>query len=149
MMILSRTSQYALQALVYMATQRSGRPVLTRDIAQRIDAPTTYLAKILNNLSKQGLLNSSLGRKGGFSLAESAFSASLMQVVSLVEGPLFLEECPLGVSQCSAQKPCPVYPTWTPIMANLNSMLERLTIGEMAKSVMSGRYRLVDLGLSV
>ncbi|HEX8978842.1 MAG TPA: Rrf2 family transcriptional regulator [Parasulfuritortus sp.] len=144
-MLLSRTSQYALQALVYMATQRPEMPILSRDIALKIDVSATYLAKVLQNLSRHGLLNSYRGKKGGFSLDDSAFSTRLMQVVSLVEGPLFLEDCPLGLRQCSATKPCPIYTTWNPIKENLVSILEQLTIEEMAKSVISGRFSLADL----
>lgn len=148
-MILSRTSQYALQALVYMATQRSEIPILSRDIALKIDVSATYMAKILQNLSRHGLLKSYRGKKGGFSLDQSAFSTRLMQVVSLVEGPFFLEECPLGLRQCSATRPCPIYTTWNPIKENLVSILEQMTIEEMAKSVISGRFNLAELSGSL
>lgn len=143
-MILSLTSQYALQALVYMATQRSEMPILSRDIADKIDVSATYLAKILQNLCRHGLLKSYRGKKGGFSLDESAFSTRLMQVVTLVEGPFFLEECLLGLRHCSAEKPCPIYAAWNPIKENLVAILEQMTIEEMAKSVISGRFSLAN-----
>jgi hypothetical protein len=56
-MIFSRTSQYAIQALIYLATQPSGRRVLNREIAQNLGVPLAYLAKILQDLSREKLLH--------------------------------------------------------------------------------------------
>ena len=69
-MILSRTSQYAVQALIYMATQPADTPVLNKDIAAKLNVPAPYLAKILQNLAKGNLLYSFRGRLGGFCLRE-------------------------------------------------------------------------------
>ena len=54
-MILSRTSQYAIQALIYIATRPSGEPVLNREIASYLGVPSAYLAKIMQNLCKGNL----------------------------------------------------------------------------------------------
>ena len=69
-MILSRTSQYALQALIFIATRPPGEPVLNREIASYLDVPPAYLAKIMQSLCKGGLLYSFRGRLGGFCLRE-------------------------------------------------------------------------------
>lgn len=69
-MILSRTSQYAVQALIYMATQPDATPVLNKDIAAKLGVPAPYLAKILQSLAKGNLLFSFRGRLGGFCLRE-------------------------------------------------------------------------------
>lgn len=144
-MMLSKTSQYALQALIYMATQRTGTPLLSRDIARKINASATYLAKILQILCRHGLLTSYRGKHGGFSLDEGTLSTRVIWVISLVEGPSFLEECPLGIGHCSAETPCPIYEAWYPMKNNLVALLEQLTIEDMAKSVMAGRYNLANV----
>ena len=64
-MILSRPRQYAVQALIFMATQPAGTAVLNRGIASYLRVPPAYLAKILRQLSKAGLLQSARGRQGG------------------------------------------------------------------------------------
>src|SRR5512134_3969211 len=96
-MILSRTSQYAVQALIYMTTQPAGTAVLNRGIASYLRVPPAYLAKILRQLSKAGLLQSARGRQGGFVLEPGAEKTYLLQVVSLIEGPGFAEDCVLGL----------------------------------------------------
>lgn len=67
-MILSRTSQYAIQALIFMATQPRGVAVLNHTVAKHIEVPPTYLAEILQSLCKSNLLYSFRGKQGGFCL---------------------------------------------------------------------------------
>jgi transcriptional regulator, BadM/Rrf2 family len=88
-MLLSRTSQYAVQALIYMATQPAATPVLNKDIAARLGVPAPYLAKILQALAKGNLLFSFRGRLGGFCLREDGNRITLMEILLLTEGPAF------------------------------------------------------------
>ena len=96
-MILSRTSQYAVQALIYMATQADATPVLNKDIAAKLGVPAPYLAKILQSLAKGNLLFSFRGRLGGFCLREGGDKITLMQILLLTEGPAFTQSCLLGL----------------------------------------------------
>ena len=96
-MLLSRTSQYAVQALIYMATQPADAPVLNKDIASQLGVPAPYLAKILQSLAKGNLLVSFRGRLGGFCLREGGDAITLMQILLLTEGPAFTESCLLGL----------------------------------------------------
>src|SRR5512134_60457 len=80
-MILSRTSQYAVQALIYMATQPGATPVLNKDIAAQLGVPAPYLAKILQSLAKGNLLFSFRGRLGGFCLREETTLEKLAKAV--------------------------------------------------------------------
>ena len=82
-MILSRTSQYAVQALIYMATQPAAAPVLNKDIASQLGVPAPYLAKILQSLAKGNLLFSFRGRLGGFCLRDGGEKITLMQILLL------------------------------------------------------------------
>ncbi|MEW5892197.1 MAG: Rrf2 family transcriptional regulator [Pseudomonadota bacterium] len=144
-MVLSRTSQYAVQALIYIATQPPGEPVLNRDIADRLNVPSAYLAKILQNLCKQGLLDSFRGRLGGFCLREGMHKTSLMQVLTLTEGPAFSKNCILGLKECSDATACPMHFKWVPVKKKILAMLEDMTLEELAKAVQTGKYRLADL----
>ena len=144
-MVLSRTSQYAVQALIYIATQPPGDPVLNRDIAERLNVPAAYLAKILQNLSKQGLLDSFRGRLGGFCLREGMYRTTLMQVLLLTEGPNFTKSCILGLKECSDETACPMHFKWVPVKKNIISLLNEMNLEELAKAVLTGKYRLSDL----
>lgn len=144
-MVLSRTSQYAVQALIYIATQPQGEPVLNRDIADRLNVPAAYLAKILQNLCKQGLLDSFRGRLGGFCLREGMHKTNLMQVLLLTEGPDFTKSCILGLKECSDATACPMHAKWIPVKKKIIGLLQGMTLEELAKAVQTGKYRLADL----
>ena len=144
-MILSRTSQYAIQALIYVATQPRGEPVLNREIAAHLGVPSAYLAKIMQNLCKGNLLYSFRGRLGGFCLREEAEKTDLMQVLLLTEGKGFTDDCVLGLKVCSDETACPMHVRWKPIKEKIVSMLHEQTLENLAIAVQSGKYRITDL----
>lgn len=147
-MILSRTSQYAVQAMIYMATQPLNNPVLNKDIADRLNVPAPYLAKILQAMSKGGLLSSFRGRLGGFCLREPAAQISLMRLLQLTEGADFTHSCLLGLKRCSDETACPVHARWLPIKEQVIEMLNQMTLADLAVAVQTGRYRLADMPLA-
>ncbi|NTV94652.1 MAG: Rrf2 family transcriptional regulator [Thiobacillus sp.] len=144
-MVLSRTSQYAIQALIYIATQAPGEPVLNRDIADRLNVPAAYLAKILQSLCKHGLLDSFRGRLGGFCLRDGMHKTSLMQVLLLTEGPDFTKSCILGLKECSDETACPMHFKWKPVKNKIIAMMNDMHLEDLAKAVQTGKYRLADL----
>ena len=144
-MILSRTSQYAVQALIYIATQPKGEPVLNRDIAQRMNVPPAYLAKIMQSLCKGNLLYSFRGRLGGFCLREEMEKTDLMHILTLTEGVGFTQDCVLGLKVCSDATACPMHNKWKPIKEKVVAMLQEQTLEKLAKAVQTGKYRLSDL----
>lgn len=144
-MLLSRTSQYAVQALIYIATQPRGEPVLSRDIAERLHVPSAYLAKILQTLCKQGLLDSFRGRLGGFRIKEGMHTTNLLQVLLVTEGPQFSESCVLGLKVCSDETACPLHAEWGPIKHKIVALLTKMTLENLAQAVATGKYRLADI----
>lgn len=144
-MILSRTSQYAIQALIYIATQPRGEPVLNREIASHLDVPAAYLAKIMQSLCKGNLLYSFRGRLGGFCLREGMEKTDLMQVLVLTEGTGFTEDCLLGLKVCSDETACPMHHRWKPIKEKVVQLLHEQTLEKLAVAVQSGKYRITDL----
>lgn len=144
-MILSRTSQYAVQALIYMATQPDATPVLNKDIAARLGVPAPYLAKILQSLAKGNLLFSFRGRLGGFCLREGGDKITLMQILLLTEGPMFTQSCLLGLKKCSDETACPLHFRWVPVKKKIIDLLQDTTLEKLAKAVESGKYRLADI----
>lgn len=144
-MILSRTSQYATQALIYLATQPQGEPILNRAIAEHLGVPPPYLAKIMQNLCKGNLVSSFRGRLGGFCLREGAEHTTIMQILALVEGAGFVDDCVLGLKVCSDETACPMHSRWKPIKEKVIGLLKEQTLEKLALSVQSGKYRITDL----
>ncbi|HSO45778.1 MAG TPA: Rrf2 family transcriptional regulator [Rhodoferax sp.] len=148
-MIFSRTSQYSIQALIYLATPPIGRRVLNREIAQNRGVPSAYLAKILQGLSREKLLYSSRGRSGGFSLCPGAEKTSLLDIVLLTEGPRMDRECLLGLKVCTDETACPLHRKWKPVKKEILASLGSVTLIRLAQAVQSGQYRLADLPLAL
>lgn len=144
-MILSRTSQYAVQALIYMATQPATTPVLNKDIATRLGVPAPYLAKILQSLAKGNLLFSFRGRLGGFCLCDDGHKVTLMQILLLTEGPTFTQNCLLGLKNCSDETACPLHFRWIPVRKKIIELLNETTLEKLARAVETGKYRLADV----
>ncbi|BCB25417.1 hypothetical protein SKTS_03030 [Sulfurimicrobium lacus] len=144
-MILSRTSQYAIQALIYVATRPRGEPVLNREIAEHLGVPAAYLAKIMQNLCKSNLLYSFRGRLGGFCLRDGAEKTDLMHILVLTEGAGFTDNCLLGLKVCSDETACPMHSRWKPIKEKVVQLLNEQTLEKLAVAVQSGKYRITDL----
>lgn len=144
-MILSRTSQYAIQALIYMATLPKNQAVLNREIATHLNVPAAYLAKIMQTLCKSELLHSFRGRLGGFYLREGTEKANLMNILMLTEGKSFTQECVLGLKVCDDASACPMHNRWKDIKTDIVGMLKEQTLESLADAVITGKYRLTDL----
>ena len=144
-MLISRTSQYAIQALIYIALKEAGTPILSREVAEQLGVPAAYLAKIMQTLCKGGLLTSFRGRLGGFSLREPPENIDLMRILLITEGQEFSKDCVLGLKICSEETACPMHERWKPIKTEILSMLKEQNLANLAEAVRVGKYRLTDI----
>ena len=95
-LMLSRTVEYALRVIVYLAS-RSGEPAVTRDIALATRVPEGYLSKVLQGLSKSGLVRSQRGLHGGSILGRPQTEMSVYDVIQSVDPIVRISTCPLGL----------------------------------------------------
>ena len=130
-MLLSRSCEYALQALLYIAAQPDGQYVLTREIAEQRGLAYHFLSKVLQSLVKSRLLESQKGRGGGFALAKPANEITLLEVIHAIEGPDFLDGCVLGLPRCDASKPCPVHDQWAGAKEKIHNMFADQTVAQL------------------
>ena len=87
-MWISGTSQYAIRAVVYVATHGTDAPVRVGPIATALDVPQNYLSKTLHILARAGVLRSLRGPRGGFQLAIPPARLTLARVAGCVLGPI-------------------------------------------------------------
>ncbi len=132
-MILSQASKYALRAAIHLA-RHGEQPQLSRDIATAIDVPGQYLAKILQDLARHGVLTSAKGRGGGFRLSRSPKDLELLTVVRAIEGQHFGEGCVLGLPECTPDDPCPLHDQWGAIRDALLQMLQQTSLSDLSPS---------------
>lgn len=91
--MITRATEYACLAMLYLAKQPAGTCANTADVAHGERIPPSFLAKVINQLSKAGLVVSRRGPAGGLELARPAGSISLRQVVEAIEGELAINLC--------------------------------------------------------
>ena len=87
-MKISRSAEYALVAVGYIAQHQDEKVVLSQNISKEYDIPLEYLLKILQQMVKTNLLRSKRGPRGGFTLARSPKKITLLEVIESVEGPM-------------------------------------------------------------
>lgn len=125
----SKTCEYAIKALIFIAQKADNeRKVGIRDVAEGIDSPEHFIAKILQTLSKRGFVNSSKGPNGGFYMDENTLEVTLADVVKEIDGDKILYGCGIGLKQCSETHPCPIHNDFKVIREQIVEMLEKSKI---------------------
>ena len=132
MMELTRKGEYAIRGIVYLAQQPPGRVSLISEIAAAADVPQTFLAKIFQSFAKLGLVSSSRGTGGGFTLGRPASAITLREVVEAVEGPIVPNRCLLG-SACNRGGPCQIHNVWKQVQSGVVQILDGVTIEKLAR----------------
>ena len=127
----SKAFEYAIRALLFIAQKsEGGSKVGIKEIAKGIDSPEHFIAKILQDLGRKGLVKSQKGPSGGFYLDDSSLNATLADVVRIVDGDSIFSGCALGLKQCSEVKPCPLHYEFRKIREDISQMLQTATLGE-------------------
>jgi Rrf2 family protein len=112
-MQLSRKADYALRAIRLLSTLPKGKLGSINTIAASEAIPREFLAKILKDLTRAGLLVSFQGVTGGYRLARTPRSISFLNVIEAIEGPIHINLCTEGDScPCDRIKNCPMHNFW-------------------------------------
>jgi Rrf2 family transcriptional regulator, iron-sulfur cluster assembly transcription factor len=139
--IFSRQCEYALQAVLYLAIKEPGEMTSIKELTRKLEIPYHFVAKILQSLTRKGLLISMKGPSGGFSLGMPAKEITLFHIVEAVDGVGFMNNCVLGFPDCSGKNPCSVHETWGKVREEMYQTLISKTITEMAGETRKPQYR--------
>ncbi len=129
MKLLSDASEYALRAVIWLA-QRPPSPQKVRDIAEETCAAPGYLIKILQSLTKAGILSAQRGINGGFTLVRDASDLSVWEVIDAVDPIERIRQCPLGL-KTHGDTLCPMHHRIDQAMATVEATLRESTIEEL------------------
>jgi Rrf2 family protein len=129
----SRSAGYAVQALTYLAEQPPGKLAGAREIATATRIPMPFLWKILRNLSRKKLVRSFKGVRGGYELARSAERIRVEQILSAMQNNGGYMPCIFGFGPCDEHHPCALHDSWTEIRNDLEALLHRTTLADLAE----------------
>ncbi|MEG0925230.1 MULTISPECIES: RrF2 family transcriptional regulator [Chryseobacterium] len=123
MIIFSNTCQYAIKACIILALEK--RKIGIIEISEQIGTPTAFTSKILQQLTKNGLISSGKGRGGGFYLDDKQYEElSIRDIYENFEGKEVLSSCLLGLKECGGHNPCPIHHVAAQIKEKLMIMFQ-------------------------
>jgi len=137
--MLTKSTEYAIRALVYIQLRNNlnQRPGVF-EVANEIEAPAAFTAKILQTLTKHELIGSMKGRGGGFFFTDQKKTLSLFKVISIMEGNSVFTRCGFGLSQCSDSNPCPLHHRYAAIRDGYLQIAQTETIQSLAAKIERG-----------
>ncbi len=138
--MLSNTCKYGIRSVIYLAVNAKDNEKLgIKKISKDLNLPAPFLGKILQNLAKNKILNSTKGPNGGFTLAIKPEKISLYDIVKIIDGVEVFYECLIGMKVCKNQKKgdvnCPFYSKSHEVRTNLLKIFKEQTIGNFAKGI--------------
>jgi Rrf2 family transcriptional regulator, iron-sulfur cluster assembly transcription factor len=127
----SRSTEYAIRALIRLARIPQGEYAMAREIASAEGIPMHFLAKILQELARKGWLRSLKGPSGGFMLRVPADRISLFDITQALEPACPDARCVAGMPSCSEESPCPLHEGWAELQGRIAQYLHENTVGDL------------------
>ncbi len=127
--MISRTTEYALRAVIYLAKAGSENTTAQR-IAEATKVPEGYMSKVLNTLARAGIVNSQRGPSGGFTLTVLPADLTMLRVVESVEPLPRIKKCPLELEEHSGEL-CPLHMVLAELVNGIETKLAGTTIAEL------------------
>ena len=129
----SKTTEYAMRVLSHMAI-KDKELYSAQYLHETLSIPQKYLRKLLTNLSKKGLINSSKGRNGGFSFSKDINDIYIIDIIEAVEGFEVFQPCFFGFEKCFLDKKCVMHSKWAKLRKSLKEIFSETSLGDFKKA---------------
>lgn len=127
-MRLSRNAHYAIRTVLDLSLRHQVR---SAEIARRQSIPSAYMAKVVQELSRAGIVRTHRGTRGGVQLAKPASAVTLREIIEAAEGPLAINLC-VAWGDCPCVQPCPVRTTLAQLQTFIEHELQAVTVEALA-----------------
>jgi Rrf2 family protein len=132
----SKTCKYGIRAMIFIAQKsKDGGKVGVKEIATETDVPEHFIAKILQDLNRKGLVQSLKGPSGGFYLDKNSLRSSLADIVLAIDGETLFSGCGLGLPTCSKTQPCPIHKQFEHVRKQIYTMLQNARLDEFKEQL--------------
>ena len=143
--VVRRNTDYAVRLMVNLAHRYGEGPISTRTASTKEQVSYQLACKLMQSLQKAGLLKSSMGPKGGFTLGRKPSDISLLDIVSAIQGPISMNKCVLIPKICPQSKNCSVRDKLASLQKDINDKLANITLDELIqKHVSKGKRRAIQ-----
>jgi len=133
MLKLSKKADYGLIAVKHLAMHGAEGTCSAGDMAELYGIPTPLMAKVLQKLAKGGLVTARHGSSGGYQLARDPSTITALEVISAIEGPLFLTSCVTRRGECYQTPTCTVREPLRRVNQSILQVLNMVTISQMSE----------------
>ena len=131
-MQLTRAADYAVRAMVHLATLPEHERTLLPALARATGTPESFLSKVLQTLCRAGMITSRRGQSGGFEILPRGREASMREVIEAIDGPIYINVCMISGASCDRKSYCPAHPFWSKAQEAMLTVLETATVAAMA-----------------
>ena len=148
--MISKSCKYAIRAAVFIASQAGDNKKLgVKEIADEIEAPPAFTAKILQTLNKHRIVTSLKGPYGGFYCETYQLNLPVIDIVNAIDGTSVFKECVMGLHLCSDDHPCPMHHQYAEIRNSLLQSFQQTTLGSLASDLSRGNVYLKNNPLGI
>lgn len=136
----SKTTEYAIRATIFIAKKSTGQHKLgIEEIADAIDSPRSFTGKILQLLTRNNKIVSSVrGPNGGFFITDKAKKLPVFAILEATGESEVLKKCVMGLKMCSETQPCPMHIQYKVIKNELLNLFTTKTIEQLASEIKEG-----------
>jgi Rrf2 family protein len=144
MRTISKRTQYGLKAMLALGRKYREGPVLIGTMAREESIPIKFLEAILLDMKGRGLLDSKMGRKGGYFLSRPPSAVTIGSIIRVIEGPLAPLPCASETAfkaceECVDVENCGTRIIMRRVRDAISDVLDRTTLADLIKQVDSGR----------
>jgi Rrf2 family protein len=132
-MQITRETDYAIRCVQYLC-KSLGEIKMVDEISKEIGIPKSFLAKILQKLTKAKIVKSFRGVKGGFMLLKKPKDINLWDVVQITEGPVAVNICAVDKKACGFSNTCSVHPIWVDLRKELENKLKSIDFETLSRN---------------
>ncbi len=132
--MLTRAVDYAIRMLIFLSKKEKGTLVTRKEISEKCQIPPLFLAKIAQNLAKYRIINIIQGSKGGYVLLKDPSELTLLQIIEIMSGKIFLNQCIKNKEACEYSSMCYIHKIWFNLTEKLREELNKINFQELAEN---------------
>ena len=133
-MQISRRVDYGLRAVIYLSGQKPNACCSIAEISRHQGVPRKFLEKIVQDLTRKGLIKSKKGSCGGYALARAPEAITFYEVIEAIEGPIAVNTCMDGHLSCDQLPRCTMIGVWSEVQRKVTEIFTQTTIADLRQT---------------
>jgi len=138
----SKACEYGMRASLYVATDADRSFIPIKEIGQALGISHHFLTKVLQDLTKAGIMKSLRGPSGGVALVSPSENVFLYDIVVAIDGKQRFEGCVLGLPGCGELVPCPLHDYWGEKRDEIQTKFKTVSLAVLAKRIREDGLRI-------